>query len=374
MGRTRDRRRRRSKEPQPKPRKISGYLLSGHILGRGVSSQVELGLDPRDNKLMALKVIRKFAKVSKHSDNQMEKRERRAARKKQNMLQLAMAEREILALSRLRHGNIIRISAYDVDASYPPIAKEESKTHIEAILISLEYLRGGDLFDYISNTGALESRCSRTYWRQLVDGLDCCHKQGVAHRDIKLENIMFDKNFQLKLCDFGISATFDPKKPDERMNEHVGTRVGGYMAPELVDHLPYDGCAADIWSAGAVLFVMLAGVPPMEEASPTDWYFVQIRNKQWGRFWKQHNNPVFDKGNCMDLFHGIFETEFTDRLTIRQIRKTVWHNQKVLSAEKLRETMGDRYAKIQSASDSTPIDTIHKTLMQSNASYSEAES
>lgn len=349
--------RRTSREPKtkkgPAQRKISGYLLSGHILGRGVSSQVELGLDPRDNQLMALKVIRKFAKVDKHAESdQSRRKELKAARKKQNMLQLAMAEREILALSRLRHPNIIRISAYDVDANYPPIEGEDP--YIEAILISLEYLQGGDLFDYISNTGALESRTARTYWKQLVDALQCCHQQGVAHRDIKLENIMFDRKYQLKLCDFGISATFNPRS-NEPMNEHVGTKVGGYMAPELVERLPYDGCAADVWSAGAVLFVMLAGVPPMEEASPTDWYFVQIRNKQWVRFWKQHNNSVFDSQPVKDMFFGIFETDFKRRFTIEQIKACEWHRKKHLTDEKLQQAMGDRFKKIKSEK---PIELI----------------
>lgn len=149
------------------------------------------------------------------------------------------------------------------------------------------------------------------------------------------------------------------------MHEHVGTKVGGYMAPELVERQPYDGCAADIWSAGAVLFVMLAGVPPMEEAVLTDWYFVQIRNKRWKRFWKQHNNPVFDKSHCKDLFVGIFETDFSKRHTIEMIRKTDWHTAKTYSDDDLRLKMMERFKQIRESGQS-PIDKIHAALIKSN--------
>lgn len=75
---------------------------------------------------------------------------------------------------------------------------------------------------------------------------------GVAHRDIKLENILLDVNNNIKLCDFGASNTY---LPGDKLISTVGTRQ--YCAPEIVKLEEYDGLKTDIWACGNVLYALL---------------------------------------------------------------------------------------------------------------------
>jgi len=71
----------------------------------------------------------------------------------------------------------------------------------------LEYVGGGELFDFIALGGKFPLNVSRTYFQQMINGLAYMHTQGIAHRDIKPENILLTADFVLKLADFGFSST-----------------------------------------------------------------------------------------------------------------------------------------------------------------------
>jgi serine/threonine protein kinase len=75
------------------------------------------------------------------------------------------------------------------------------------VLLVLEHCAGGELLGYLQHGhGPFSEALARTYFRQLLVGLSFCHARGVAHRDVKLENLLLDANGQLKLCDFGLAA------------------------------------------------------------------------------------------------------------------------------------------------------------------------
>lgn len=74
--------------------------------------------------------------------------------------------------------------------------------------------------------------------------------------------------FHLKLADFGLASIVTD--PETLCATECGTR--SYMSPEILAHVQYDGAKADIWSAGVILFIMLAGNPPFAQASGTDWW------------------------------------------------------------------------------------------------------
>ena len=163
----------------------------------------------------------------------------------------------------------------------------ETDRHIGIIL---EYASGGELFDYILTHRYLKDQAARKLFAQLVSGVGYLHKKGIVHRDLKLENLLLDRNRNIIITDFGFANTFDPadelgdeiefnltnkdfvKKHDlERLRDNgyrrgdlMQTSCGSpcYAAPELVvsDSL-YTGRKVDVWSCGVIL-VSLAQITP----------------------------------------------------------------------------------------------------------------
>ncbi|KAG5612835.1 hypothetical protein H5410_024116 [Solanum commersonii] len=136
------------------------------------------------------------------------------------------------------------------------------------IYIILEFITGGELFDKIVHHGRLSEAESRRYFQQLIDGVDYCHIKGVYHRDLKPENLLLDSQGNLKISDFGLSAS-----PGEGVNI-LKTTCGtpNYVAPEVLSHKGYDGAVADIWSCGVILYVLMAGYLPFDEVDLTTLY------------------------------------------------------------------------------------------------------
>jgi len=74
--------------------------------------------------------------------------------------------------------------------------------------IALEICEGGELFDFVANTGSFEESVCRYYFKQLINGLKGAHDSGVFHRDMKAENMFMDSNYDLKVGDFGFAAAW----------------------------------------------------------------------------------------------------------------------------------------------------------------------
>ncbi|RQO91362.1 hypothetical protein POPTR_006G068400v4 [Populus trichocarpa] len=109
--------------------------------------------------------------------------------------------------------------------------------------------------------GRLSENESRRYFQQLIDAVAHCHRKGVYHRDLKPENLLLDAFGNLKVSDFGLSAL--RQKGVGLLHTTCGTP--NYVAPEVLGHQGYDGAAADVWSCGVILFVLMAGYLPFEE-------------------------------------------------------------------------------------------------------------
>ena len=95
----------------------------------------------------------------------------------------------------------------------------------------MEYVSNGELIDYVADTERFNEKLTRHYYKQLLLGLDHFHKNNVYHLDIKMENLILDSNFKLKIIDFGLSVVLDPSRSDE-MTKTVGTN--GYQPPEML--------------------------------------------------------------------------------------------------------------------------------------------
>jgi serine/threonine protein kinase len=127
--------------------------------------------------------------------------------------------------------------------------------------IVLEYIDGKDLVDYLNSK---EKTCSiegnKKFMNQLASGLRYLHNLGIAHRDIKLENIMIASNNEndtdLKIIDFGLSTVV---YSGETMKATLGTLI--YCAPEVLKGTNYN-LKSDIWSLGVVFYILLFGKIP----------------------------------------------------------------------------------------------------------------
>ncbi|TDH69981.1 hypothetical protein CCR75_000840 [Bremia lactucae] len=133
--------------------------------------------------------------------------------------------------------------------------RESFFTAGDSVFIAMDFCAGGDLCDYIMRKP--ERRLPETeallLLAEIAKGVSFLHAIGVAHRDLSLENILL-KNGHARICDFGLSAD---------ANQYSTDVVGKfyYMAPEVTQGVLYDPKSADIWSLGAVLFIMLTGLP-----------------------------------------------------------------------------------------------------------------
>ena len=126
----------------------------------------------------------------------------------------------------------------------------------------LEYCEAGDLIHKMTrvvNGGAKNESESFQIWHQIIDGIGHMHERGVAHLDLKPQNVLLaneDAPCTIKLCDF--SHSFISSRPGALVPaSQVG--AGKYMAPEVSSGSPYDGPAADTWSCGVILYTLLTG-------------------------------------------------------------------------------------------------------------------
>jgi serine/threonine protein kinase len=164
----------------------------------------------------------------------------------------AQIKKEISIMKMVRHPSVVKL--YEVLASR------------NKIFIVLELVTGGELFDKIVAAQRFDEITARFYFRQLIEGVRYCHSQGVAHRDLKPENLLLDSRGNLKISDFGLSALYTGEGDSTRtMLLHTTCGTPNYVAPEVLNDKGYDGRAADVWSCGVILYVLLAGFLPFDE-------------------------------------------------------------------------------------------------------------
>ncbi|KAL9260093.1 CBL-interacting serine/threonine-protein kinase 4-like protein [Drosera capensis] len=226
--------------PPPPPTTILGKYQMGKLLGRGSFAKVYLGRNLADSSDVAVKVIDKSK-----TDSSMEPR----------------ILVEVSAMRRLNHPNILKI--HEVMAT-------KSK-----IYLVMELARGGDLFDKLSRREGhrFPEPYARRLFHQLVSALQYCHQNGVAHRDMKPQNVLLDSEGNVKVSDFGLSAVVGQRQSASGLL-HLNTACGtpAFAAPEVVSRKGYDGAKADAWSCGVILFVMLTGSLPFDDSNLVAMY------------------------------------------------------------------------------------------------------
>ncbi|KAM0927660.1 hypothetical protein ACQ4PT_002738 [Festuca glaucescens] len=162
-------------------------------------------------------------------------------------------------------------------ASAPPCSPHVVALHAafedaHAVHLVIDLCDGGDLFSLISARGRLPEHEAAGIAAQLASALVACHRRGVAHRDVKPDNLLFDAaTGALKLGDFGSAEWFGDGRA---MSGLVGTPY--YVAPEVVAGREY-GEKVDVWSAGVVLYLMLSGTVPFYGATAPEIFEAVLR-------------------------------------------------------------------------------------------------
>lgn len=168
---------------------------------------------------------------------------------------------ESKAVAMLSHKNIVSI--YDV-AIYPDIK-----------YIVMEYLDGITLREYLDNKGALPWNEACIYILQVLRALEHAHSKGVIHRDIKPQNIILQKNGEIKVMDFGIAKI--PTSSSAVMSDKaVGTVY--YIAPEQASGKETDSYS-DLYSVGILLYEAVTGTLPFKASSPMAVAAMQVNDE-----------------------------------------------------------------------------------------------
>ena len=133
-------------------------------------------------------------------------------------------------------------------------------------MIAYELAENGNFLDYLQEGGAMPRRIANAYSIQLVKLVAELHRRGVCHRDLKLENLVLDQAWDLKLIDFGLAC--DLTGTNQRGFCYRGEKVGteGFMAPEVLLECQYQPAIADIFALGVVIFAIYTGVMPFGKA------------------------------------------------------------------------------------------------------------
>jgi len=238
------------------------------------------------------------------------------------------------SVMELIHPNVIKLHQALPRFSFADNDSDESSC--SAIL--MEHAANGDLCRLLKTaSNHLTEAGVRTLFHQLLSGLEHLHTQGFAHLDIKPDNIFFDNTFTLKIGDFDQATMMQDGYTHSR-----GT--AGYRAPEVKGQKCCNLSAADIFSAGVVLFVMKSRVPPYIEGklSNVDLY-EELTKEDNCNFWNIHckaqKNDMFFDNSFKDLFVKMIDPIPENRPSIWDIKQSFWYNGPILSQEDLRKEL-----------------------------------
>ena len=226
---------------------------------------------------------------------------------------------EINIMSKCDHPNIIQLFEIYEDSRY--------------IDLVMEQCLGGSLFDRLMKKMQEEDETfsekeAAIIFKQIITGLSYCHNQGICHRDLKMENILFltkEEDSPIKIIDFGLSTCIKKKKLVQYITgKNYGTinmdlPVGSphYVSPEVLKGKYTQKC--DIWSAGIILYAMLSGTFPFDGETDNDIYKAVMKKKFVfnDKDWKNISN------NAKDLIKNML-CEEDKRYSAEQVLKHPW--------------------------------------------------
>lgn len=258
---------------------LARYLV-GRTIGEGTYGNVKYAQHSETGTAYALKVLNKDYLVQRGMVEQV--------------------KTEIAILKQIKHPFIVNM--------------HEIMSSRDKIFLVMELVTGGDLFDKIAVQGPLKEDEGRDLFGQILTAIAHCHDSGVCHRDIKPENVLMTSDGIAKLSDFGLGAMREEGQDLSAMTTVCGTP--NYAAPEVINKVPYNGYAADIWSLGVVLYVILAGCLPFDEEN-----LVQLFEKVTaGEF----TMPMWLSDESQEILQSMLQVDPSKRPTAKELLGHAW--------------------------------------------------
>ena len=262
-----------------------------------------------------------------------------------------LLDKEYRILKGLDHSNIIKPIEYK---------QWEVSDNKSISYMWVPYFKNGDLNEFVKNRGGLGETEALGYFMQMASALEYLHELNIAHRDIKLENIVLDDSMNVQLIDFGFSYKYETESERESgkrfMSDYIESQLIGslsYMAPELIESIKrsnsdgqtsensdyyiekiekYKNC--DIYALGVALFTMVVGTPPFVSATKDDINFRNfLLSKKRGaesRFWTRHPTAkaLLEKGELSTDFMNLIEVMLNinpeERIRINSVMNHPW--------------------------------------------------
>ncbi|XP_004626974.2 testis-specific serine/threonine-protein kinase 1 [Octodon degus] len=230
--------------------------------------------------------------------------------------------REIEVMAILNHRSIIK--------TYEIFETSQGKVYIV-----MELGVQGDLLEFIKTQGALQEDDARKKFHQLSSAIKYCHDLDIVHRDLKCENLLLDKDYNIKVSDFGFSKHCVRDDSGQLTLSKTFCGSAAYAAPEVLQGIPYQPKVYDIWSLGVILYIMVCGSMPYDDSNI----------KKMLRLQKEHrvNFPRSKhlSSDCKDLIYHLLHPDVHRRLRIDDILSHKWVQPKIQSSVSVAPALGE---------------------------------
>ncbi|XP_053135573.1 testis-specific serine/threonine-protein kinase 1-like [Hemicordylus capensis] len=304
--------------------KKRGYIMGGN-LGEGSYAKVKSAYSERLKFDVAVKIIDR----KKAPQDFLEK----------------FLPREIDILAKMNHRSIIK--------TYEIFETSDGKVYIV-----MELGFHGDLLEFVKTKGAMPEEIARKMFRQLCAAIKYCHDADIVHRDLKCENLLLDKDYHIKLSDFGFAKRL--ARDDEGKVIHSKTFCGSaaYAAPEVLQGIPYEPKIYDIWSLGIILYIMVCGSMPYDDSNIRK--MLKLQKEHRVHFPKSKNLTT----ECKDLIYRMLQPDVTRRLRIEEVINHIWmlpaKSRAVSMVSVAKNGESSRMAGVQKAEQKADLESIFK--------------
>ncbi|XP_042565380.1 testis-specific serine/threonine-protein kinase 1-like [Clupea harengus] len=234
--------------------------------------------------------------------------------------------RELDIMACLNHRNIVK--------TYEIFEASNGKVYIV-----MELGVQGNLLEFIEFRGALPPEFCKKLFRQICHAITFIHDKDIVHRDIKCENLLLDKDFNLKVADFGFSRrlTYSDAGAMELSKTFCGSE--GYAAPEVLQGVPYDPKLYDVWSMGIVLYVMVCGSMPFDDSNVKKMIKVQKAHRL------TYPRSVVISPLCKELIYRILHPDPKKRMKVVECLEHSWLQEECDATESSKVCQNDNCEK-----------------------------